>query len=85
MDRCMVSSARHQPIEDVELAHEMTLADPADRWIARHLPGIFGAKRKQSDTRTPSGGGSRSLASGMAGADHQNVEHVVALADQCFT
>jgi len=85
MDRCMVSSARHQSIEDVELAHEMTLADPADRRIARHLPGILGAKREQSDTRTASGRSSRSLASGMAGADYQNVVHAVALADQCFT
>jgi hypothetical protein len=63
----------------------MALADPANRRIARHLACIFRTKSEQADARAAASRGSRSLASGMAGADHQNVVHVHALAEQGFT
>ena len=75
MDRRAVRGARHQTVEHVELAHQMALADAADRGIARHLAGILGAEGEQADARAAAGRGSRSLAAGMAGTDHQNVVH----------
>ncbi len=85
MDRGAIGGARHQPVEHVELAHQMALADAADRRIARHLTYVFRAEREQANARAAASRGSRSLAAGMAGADHQNVVHDLALADRCFT
>jgi hypothetical protein len=85
MDRSPIGRTRHEPVEDVELTNEVPLADAANRRVARHLPRIFGPKREQSDARAPASRGSRSFASGMAGADHQDVVHRHALADQSFT
>jgi hypothetical protein len=75
MDRGAVGGSRHQSVEDVELAHEVPLADPADRRIARHLSDVLGPKRQERDPRAPASRGSRSFASGMAAADDQNVAH----------
>jgi hypothetical protein len=49
------------------------------------LTNVFGTEGKQPNARAAPGSRSRSLAPGMAGADHQNVMHKAALADQCFT
>ena len=85
MDRRAIRGTRHQPVEHVELANQMALADPADRRIARHLPDVLGAEGEQPDARAAPRRGSRSLAAGMAGADDQNVVHVVgALAASMF-
>jgi hypothetical protein len=85
MDRGTIRGSRHQSVENVELADEMALADPADRRVARHLPGILGPECDKANARAAAGRGSRSLASGMAGANHQYVVHSLALADQSFT
>jgi hypothetical protein len=85
MDCRAICGARHQSVENVELANQVTLADPADRRIARHLASVLGAEREQPDTRASASRGSRGLASGMAGADHQNIMHGPPLADQRFT
>ena len=37
LDAGRVSGASHQPVERVDLAHEMSLAEPADRRIAGHF------------------------------------------------
>jgi len=58
----------------------MALADAADRRVARHLAGILRPERKQSDARAAARRGSRSFAPSMAGADHQYVKHIRALA-----
>jgi hypothetical protein len=80
VNRGTIGRARHQPVEDIEFADEVTLADAANRWIARHLAGILRPKCKQADARTATGRRSRSLASGMASADHQYVVHDLGLA-----
>ena len=86
MDGGAVGGARHQPVENVQLAHEMAFADPADRRVARHLPDIFGAESQQADARAAAGRSGGRLAAGMAGADDQNVEHARRLsAIDCFT
>jgi hypothetical protein len=43
------------------------------------LSGVFGPKGQQSNARAPAGRRSRSLAPAMAGANHQNVVHVMPL------
>jgi hypothetical protein len=53
----------------------MTLAHASNRRIARHLSGILRTKGDQAHARAAPGRGCRSFASGMAGADHQNVVH----------
>ena len=62
----------------------MTLADAADRRVARHLAGILGAEGEQADARAAASRGGRGLAAGMAGADHQNVVHARALSGSVF-
>jgi hypothetical protein len=84
MDRSPVRSARHHAIEYVELAHEMALAHAANRGIARHLTNVFGTEGKQPNARAAPGSRSRSLAPGMAGADHQNIMHKSNLSGSVF-
>src|SRR6185369_3850981 len=75
MDRRPIRRTRHQPVEHIEFADQVALADPADRRVARHLAGVLGAERQQPDARAAPRGRRRSFASGMAGADHQDVVH----------
>jgi hypothetical protein len=75
MDRGSIRRARHQPVEHVELADQMTLPNATDRRVARHLSGIFPPERQQPDARPAARGSGSSLAPGMAGADHQNIVH----------
>ncbi len=79
VDRGAIGGAGHQPVKHIELAHQVALANPADRRVARHLPGILEAEGEQADPRAATGRGSRSLASGMAGANHHYVVHLGAL------
>jgi hypothetical protein len=85
MDRSPICGPRHQPVEHVEFADEMTLSHAADRRVARHLPGVLRPKREQAHARAPARSSSSSLAPGMAGADHQYVVHDQLLADPRFT
>ena len=79
VDRGPVGRARHQAVEDVELADQMTFADTADRRIARHLADVLGPEGDKSDARATARRGGGSLASGMAGTNDQDVEHAEAL------
>jgi hypothetical protein len=49
------------------------------------LPDVFGPEGQESDARTAAGRDGRSLTSGMAGADHQNVVHARPLTHRRFT
>jgi hypothetical protein len=62
----------------------MALADPADRGITRHLAGILGAEGEQGDARAATRRGSGGLAPGVAGADHDNIEHRAAFRRLAF-
>jgi len=42
-----VGGARHQPVEGVDFAHQMALAEPADRGVARHRADRFALLRHQ--------------------------------------
>ena len=75
MDCGAVGGAGHQPVEHVELAHQMALADPADRRVARHLADILGAEADQADASAAARRRSRGLAAGMTAANDQDVKH----------
>jgi hypothetical protein len=79
VDRGTVRSARHQPIEHIEFADEMTFADAAYRWVARHLANVLGAERQQSDAHAATRRRGRSFAPGMASSDDKDIEHAGSL------
>jgi hypothetical protein len=79
VNRRTVGRTRHEPVEHVKLADEVTLADTSDRRVARHLPDIFRAKCDKAYARAPASRRGRSFAPGMAGTDHQDIEHPPAL------
>ena len=64
----------HQAIQRIDLAHQMPLAEPADRRIAGHLADRGEPVGHQRRARAHAGRGSRSLAAGMAAADNNDVK-----------
>src|SRR3546814_9461506 len=74
MDTGGVGGAAHDPVQRIDLAHQMALAQPADRRVARHLADLARILRDEAHARAdPSGGGCR-LAPGVPAADHQHIE-----------
>jgi hypothetical protein len=84
VDRGAIGGARHQPVEDVELANQMALADPADRRVAAHLAEVFGAEADQADASAAARRRCRRLAAGMTAANDQDIEHSGPLAESGF-
>ena len=80
MDARRVRHPAHQAIERIDLAHQMALADPADRGIARHFPERFQLVGQQQRARAHPGGGRGGLASGVPAADDDDVEIIRILA-----
>ena len=81
LDAAFVGAASHQPVERVDLADEMALAEPADRGVAGHRADCAG--RLCDERRSCAGAGRRGrrLAPGMAAADDDDIEaHVCGLA-----
>ena len=74
LDAPSIGHAAHQPIERIDLAHQMPLAQPADRRIARHGADGGEAVRDQRRSRAHARGGGRSLAAGMAATNHNHIE-----------
>ena len=73
LDPGAVDGAGHDPVERVDLAHQMALAEPADRRVAGHLADPVEPVGDQRRPRPhPRSGGGR-LAPGMAAADHDHV------------
>jgi hypothetical protein len=64
-----IGGARHEAVEDIELADKMAFADAANRRIARHLPEIVTAKRQQPDLGAAARRRRRSFAACVARAD----------------
>ena len=77
LDAAAVGHAPHQAIERVDLAHQMALAEPADRGIAGHRADGREAVRDQRRSRAHARGRRRRLAAGVAAADHDDVEVLV--------
>jgi hypothetical protein len=74
MDRSAIGGSRHHAIEHVELAYQMTLADAADRWVARHSADIAARKGRKRDARAPA---RRSRGGFHASVTSTNDEHIV--------
>src|SRR5205085_606795 len=79
-----VGSSRHQPVEDVEFTHEVSLANPADRGIARHLPDVSGIERQQTDASTAARCRRSRFAARVTTANYKNVVHPPALSRRAF-
>ncbi len=74
LDARLVRRRRHRAAERVHFLHEVPLADAADRRIAAHLPERLDVVRQQQRRAAHASGRERSLGSGMAAADHDDVE-----------
>src|SRR5207253_1626777 len=74
LDAGLVCDAAHQAIERIDFAHQMTLAEAADRWIARHRPDSREAVGHQRGLGAHPGGGGGSVTAGMATTDHDDIE-----------
>ena len=76
LDAGQVGDLAHQAVEGVDLADQMTLAEPANGRIAGHLADGGEAVGDQRRARAHARRSGSSLAAGMAAADHDNVEGV---------
>jgi len=81
MDRRAIGGARHPSVERVDLAHQMTLAQPADRRIARHRPDLRGIEADERDARTQPRRGRGGLGSGVPPADDDDIEMISTVHD----
>ena len=73
MDAGSVCRFAHQPVQRVDLADQMALADAADCGVAGHLAQPVAAVGEQERCRTGAGGGGGGLAAGMAAADDDDI------------
>ena len=73
LDAAGVGHPAHQAVERIDLAHQMALAEPADRRIARHRADGREPMRDQRRARAHARGRRRGLAAGMAAADDDDV------------
>src|SRR5205807_368434 len=74
LDPGLVGDAAHQAIERIDLTHQMTLAEAADRRVARHRPDRRESVGHQRDLGAHPGGGGSSFAAGVATTDHDDIE-----------
>ena len=74
MDRGGVGGLCHHAVESIDLAHDMALADPADRGVAGH--GADGLSREcdQGHIRATAGGDRCRLHAGVTATDNQDIE-----------
>ena len=76
MDRRSIGGAGDQAVEGIDLAHQMALAEPADRRIAAHRADRAEVEADQRHARAHARGDRRRFAAGMAAADHDDIECV---------
>src|SRR5690606_26263139 len=81
LDAGLVGGERHRAAKRVDLAHEVALADPADRRVAGHLAERLDAAREQQRGRAGARGGERGLRAGMAAADDDHRETLLEIHD----
>ena len=76
MDPGGVRGSAHDAVQCVDLAHQMALADPANRGIARHFPDGVQSVRQQQGARTHTGGGGGGFTPRVSAANH---DHIIAI------
>ena len=82
LDAAAINRPRHDAVERIDLAHQMTLAQPADRRVAGHLADLGRIMGDEQRPRPHPGRRRRRLGAGMAAADH---DHVKARCAHCIT
>src|SRR3546814_14479236 len=75
MDRRAVRRARHPPVERVDFAHQMALAESADRRVARHRPDQRRIEPDERDARAQPRGGGGGPGPGVSTTDPDAPEH----------
>ena len=80
-----VGGARHQPVEGVDFAHEVALAEAADRGVAGHHADGVALLRHQRGARAEARRRRRGFAAGVAAADHDDVIKAHSRRLDCFT
>jgi hypothetical protein len=70
LDSGLVDREGHLAAQRVDLAHQMALADPADRRITRHLADMVEIERQHQGRNAHPGRGQGGFDTCMAGADH---------------
>ena len=73
LDPGFVRGARHRAPERIDLAHQVSLADTADGWVAAHLAERLDALRQQQCPRAHAGRGERRLGAGVTTADDDDI------------
>lgn len=74
LDARLVGSDAHRSAQGIDLAHQVPLADPADRGIAAHLSQRFDRLGEQQGARAGARRGERRLGAGVATADHDHLD-----------
>ncbi len=74
LDAGGVGYATHEPVEGVDLADQMALAEPADGGVAGHFADRRGRMGDESRCRAHARGGSGRLAAGVASTDDNDIE-----------
>ena len=70
----LVGGKGHRTAKGIHFLHQVTLADPADRWIARHLPQRLDAVRQEQRAPSHARRSKGSLGAGVAATDDDDVE-----------
>src|SRR6516165_12712574 len=73
LDPGAVDRPPHNAVQRIDLAHQMALAEPANRGIARHLANRRPLVCEQQGERADASCGGRRLAPGMPGAHYDDV------------
>ena len=77
LDSGAIGDPAHDPVERIDLAHEMAFAEAADRRVAGHGADRVRPMRDQSGPRAHAGRGGGRLGAGVAAADHDHIERLV--------
>ena len=73
LDAGAVGDACHGAVEGIDLAHQVALADAADRGVARHLAEGLDALRQQQRVGAAAGCSQGGLDTGVTGADDDDL------------
>ena len=87
MNPGFVGDAAHQPVEGIDLADEVTFAEPADRRIAGHCADAGKGMGDERGARAQARSGSRSLTAGMPPAHNDDIKlvRIHPAHPKCFT
>ena len=77
LDAGAVGDAAHQAVERIDLAHQMALAEPADRRVAGHLADGREAVRHENRIGAESGRRRRGFRAGMPTSDDDDVRRFI--------